>query len=256
MRILFVRHGESDGNLHPQAYHLSGDSKLGLTEKGWWQVYHVGQFLHAYYPEQGVTDWPTLYLSPHFRTRQSLSGIIHGLDGLFPGIPKLYADGRLAEKFFGATSLLHAPSDSMDPDVIAALLQVSRVIHQNEPYISRALMGELSKDTQAFVKSLIDGSLRRDIESGKDEFLFTVHGEIIRAFLVSWLHLNPQADQRLATPGNGDVIELSGTSGAWTVTKIFDGATNQRVKLDFLGGQKPLSFADLPAVPDFLKAQP
>ena len=45
MRILLVRHGESEGNVDEQAYITIGDSRIGLTEKGWEQAEGTGIFL-------------------------------------------------------------------------------------------------------------------------------------------------------------------------------------------------------------------
>ncbi len=260
IRILLVRHGESEGNVDFRKYIEKGDSKVGLTPKGWEQVAGTGRFLAGFYKEHDVQKWPTLFLSPYQRTRETLSGIIHGMDGALEGEPKLYEDWRLTEKFFGAASLLSEPHPDMDSRVIATLKQMSSLIYAKDPLSAKNIFGESTKDTRAMVKSLIDGTLRRDIDKGSNEFLFVVHGAIIQAFIMNWMHIRVEDKNKIGracglegNPNNGDVIEISGQTGNWTARKIWDGEQGLKMDVDMIDGIKPFSYADLPPVPDFLK---
>lgn len=259
VRILLVRHGESEGNIDFRAYIDKGDSKIGLTEKGWRQAHGTGGFLREFYAEQGITSWPTLFLSPYQRTRETLSGLLHGMDRYFPGAPKLYEDWRLTEKFFGAASLLEMPDEEMDPAVINTLKRLSKLTYRNDNLSAKNIFGESTKETRAMVKSLIDGSLRRDIDAGRDEFLFVVHGAIIQAFIMNWMHVRVEDKNKIGllggfegNPHNGDVIEITGTKGNWRVTKLWDGEAEKRMNVDVIHGIKPFSYDDLPPVPAFL----
>lgn len=260
IRIILIRHGESEGNVDINAYIEKGDSKVGLTEKGWRQVHGTGKFLKDFYNEHDVAGWPVIFHSPYQRTRETLAGIIHGMDGFFAGKPKLYEDWRLAEKFFGAASFLELPDEEMSPQVIATLKRLSKLTYRNDPLSASNIFGESTKETRADVKGLIDGTLRRDIEGGKREFLFVVHGAVIQAFIMNWMHIRPEDKNNIGrlggfegNPHNGDVIELSGAKSQWRVKKIWDGEEGRRMDVDVLDGVKPFSFDDLPAVPDFLK---
>lgn len=260
VRILLVRHGESEGNVDFKSYIEKGDSKIGLTEKGWRQAHGTGGFLKSFYHDNNVHAWPTLFLSPYQRTRETLSGVLHGMEGHFPGAPKLYEDWRLTEKFFGAASLLEMPHEDMDPNVIATLKQLSQMTYRNDNLSAKNIFGESTKDTRAMVKSLIDGSLRRDIDAGRDEFLFVVHGAIIQAFIMNWMHIRVEDKNNIGqlggfegNPHNGDVIEITGTKGHWRVTKLWDGEEGVRMNVDVIHGIEPFSHSDLPPVPDFLK---
>lgn len=255
VRILLVRHGESEGNVDLRAYIEKGDSKIGLTERGWRQAVGAGQFLKSYYEDQGVQDWPTVFLSPYQRTRETLSGVMHGLKGAIEGQPVLYEDWRLTEKFFGAASLLDLPSDDMDPKTVATLKALVDMVYQNDQHSTKNLLGESQKETMAHVKSLTDGTMRRDIARGRNEFLFIVHGAIMKAFIMSWMHIRIEDKSRLESPNNGDVIELSGTTRNWRVTKLYDGKTGETMRRNMMEGIEPFSFEDLPPVPDFIKNQ-
>ncbi len=262
-RILLVRHGESEGNVDISKYIEKGDSKVGLTDRGWQQAIGTGGFLGQFYNRNGIEKWPVLFLSPYQRTRETLSGILHGMGDAIPGQPKLYEDWRLSEKFFGAASLLELPHPDMDPAVVATLKKMSKLIYPNDSLSAKNIFGESTKDTRAMVKGLIDGTLRRDMDRGENEFLFVVHGAVIQAFIMNWMHIRIEDKNRIGNicgiegnPHNGDVIEISGSTRNWRVTKIWDGEDGVPMNADMVHGIKPFSYDDLPPVPDHLKYTP
>ena len=113
MRILLVRHGESEGNVDEEAYTVKGDEGVALTDRGWRQGIGSGRFLKSIY--EGQDEWPTLYFSPYRRTQETLSAMLHGMGDVIPGKqPVLRGDSRLIEKSFGATNILNHPPDSVD----------------------------------------------------------------------------------------------------------------------------------------------
>lgn len=260
VRILLVRHGESEGNVNLRKYIEKGDSKVGLTDKGWRQAVDTGAFLGDFYSRENIREWPALFLSPYQRTRETLAGVLHGMGDSIPGQPYLYEDWRLTEKFFGATSLFEEPHPDLDPNVIATLKRLNELIYANDRLSTKNLFGESTKDTRAMVKSLIDGSLRRDIDKGRKEFLFVVHGAIIQAFVMNWMHIRIEDKSRIGNacgfagcPHNGDVIEISGTTKNWRARKIWDGEAKREMNANVVEGIRPFSMEDLPAVPDFLR---
>lgn len=256
MRILLVRHGESEGNVDIGAYIEKGDSNVSLTEQGWRQAAGAGAFLKEYYTEKGESAWPVLFVSPYQRTRETLSGIVHGMDGCFSCSPRPFADWRLTEKFFGAASLLERPIEGMNPDVVATIKSLIEHTYKNDRHSARNFLGDSTKDTQAWVKGFIDGTLRRDIEAGKDNFLIVAHGAVIQAFIMSFMHIDIRDKDKIGNPHNCDVIEISGSSKNWKVTKLYDGQDFESAEHDMMAGIKPFEFKDLPPVPDFLKRAP
>lgn len=254
VRILLVRHGESEGNVDPAVYLKKGDSKLGLTERGWRQVARTGEFLSGYYREIGLERWPHVHVSPHQRTLESLSGIVHGIGPLFEGAPKIDPQSFLTERFFGAASALEFIDDTLVPrmfrDNIALL---SKAVYDNDPFSARHLFGESPKDTMIAAKLLMEGTVQRDVDEGKRDILIVCHGAVIQSILMNRLHVLPADRHRIGNPGNGDVIEMCGTPKNWRYTRLWDGENGVRVAEDYRARVKRFTAADLPPVPDFLK---
>ena len=253
MRILLVRHGNSEGNEDESRYIKVGDQNIALTDKGWLQTYHTGQFLKNYYAEHGLTDWPHMFLSPYARTRQTTSGILKGMEGFRNDLPKLREDARLVEKFFGAASALeYLKHPDISPELTAGLQALFKRVYQNDPFTTRGLFGDSFKDIVGNVKGFMDGTLDRDVKMGNDNFLIITHGAVIQAFLMAWMHLRIEDKKKIGNPGNGDVIEIAGTSKNWTVRRIYRGETMETVNEYWLENVKPFSAQDLPPFPQRL----
>lgn len=114
MRILLVRHGESEGNIDQSVYAVKGDCDIQLTDTGWKQAKAVGQFLAKRYDADQTQEWPRLYVSPYQRTQETLSGLLLGMDGCLPERPKVLEDVRLIERHFGALAALEQISLAQD----------------------------------------------------------------------------------------------------------------------------------------------
>lgn len=256
MRIVLIRHAESEGNVDQRKYVEKGDQNVGLTEKGWQQSIACGEFLKGFYRQ--TPTWPVVFISPYQRPKQTFSGILHGMGGVISGQPKIYEDLRLSEKHYGAENVLEYQAGDQDlvtPELSGQLKKVYDAVSDKDPYTTRRLMGESSQDVMMRVKSLIDGTLQQDIREGKTDFLFMVHGAIIRDFLMSWFHLPMASRDDVPSPGNCDVIVIEDTSPKrWKATKVYDGELMKPVEIDFLAGLKPFCVADLPAIPkEFLE---
>ncbi len=254
MRILLVRHGESEGNVDDRKYIEKGDHDIALTDRGWRQAIGAGRFLADYYA--GLTKWPTTYISSYLRPKQTMSGILHGMNGAIPGEPFLREDPRLIEQYFGAgyhfKHLLEDPADSWGKE----FGRVARDVNLRDPFAAAYPLGESPKQQFVAVRGFIDGTLARQArEKGDDDFLIVCHGAVIRTFLVIWAHLPMDRHRDLALTGNAGVIAIEGKFGDWSIRKIYDGEAGCAVDLDPLNGIKPFSRDDLPSVPDHLREQ-
>jgi len=253
MRILLVRHGYSEGNRDDSRYHHDGDQKLHLTETGWLQAYHAGEFLKTLYESDGIHEWPHIFVSPYARTRETMSGILRGMEGFRPDLPKHREDGRLVEKFFGAASTLdYIEHEDISASLKKALKTLFKKVFQNNPYATRGYFGDSQKDAENNIKSFIDGTLDRDIKEGQNDFLIITHGAIIQSFLISWMHLNIDDRDKIQNPGNCDIIEISGVSKNWGVRKIYNGEKMSSTDERIIAHLKPLSVDDLPKFPEHL----
>lgn len=250
MRILLIRHTRSKGNLNDAAY-LDGDHKVEITPLGWEQSFHTGKSLGLYYRKENTTKWPTVFISPYHRPKEAFSGILYGMGNAIPGKPKIYEDSRLSEKFFGATNHIHHPEGIIDPEFAEQMKILSRYVFEHDPFTTRNLFGDSTKDTVMAIKSFMDGTLKRDIDAGKDDFLFMVHGAVIQAFLMNWAHLPMDSKVDLENPGNGDIISIEGEFGeGWTIRKIHDGEKMKAVNEPVIDHIKPFSVEGLPPVPE------
>ena len=255
IRMLFVRHGESDGNVNDGAYLSDGDQGVGLTDTGWIQTYHSGDFLGDLYERTGTKEWPALYLSYHLRTQQSCRSVIKGIGDKLPGLPKLYGDPRLIEKFFGATNHIHNPDKikGLDPEFAENMRILSNAVYEKDPYTTRNLFGDSSRDITTYVDQFI-ATLRRDMKEGKRDFLSITHGAVIQAILSRYARLPPdRAKQAIGNPNNGDVISIEGFPGNWEFKKIYDGPRGQATDINLLENVRPYNVDDLPEMPDHIK---
>jgi broad specificity phosphatase PhoE len=254
MRVLLVRHGESEGNIDESRYIAVGDQHIDLTDNGWVQAHHTGLFLKDYYASLGLTEWPHIFLSPYTRTRQTFSGIVHGMSGFRDDLPKIREDSRLVEKFFGAASALEYLNDKdVPPEITKALQKLFRRVYQNDPFTTRGLFGDSFKDIVGNAKSFMDGTLDRDAKMGHDNFLIVTHGAVIQAFILAWIHLRIEDKNKIGNPHNGDVIEIAGSSKNWTVRRIYNGKDRTAVSEYWLENVKPFSAEDLPPFPTHLE---
>jgi broad specificity phosphatase PhoE len=253
IRILLVRHGESEGNANPLLYVQKGDSNVGLTEKGWLQAFRNGQFLGKHYRETGTKKWPSVRISSYLRPKQTFSGMLAGMEGTFDHEPRLREDPRLIEKFFGAASLLEFPHKDADLVTIATLKLLTEHTYKGDPFAAKNFLGESTKETVITIKNYMDGTLARDIESGENDFLFVAHGAVIQAFIMNWAHVQMRDKNKIGNPGNCDIIEISGTRKNWKITRIYDGEKFEPANRNIMENIKPFSYADLPPVPDFIK---
>lgn len=258
IRILLVRHGESEGNVDGSAYIKHGDSKVALTDQGWRQAAHTGAFLKNLYQETDTNGPPILFVSSYKRTKETLSGIALGLGDHFRGKHRLKPkeDPRLVERFFGAVNHLYHPEGIMDEKLAGQLSALSTRVYAKDPFVARPLFGDSPKDMLESVKGFIETTMKTDIKQGERDFLFVVHGAVIQAFLMSWAHLPMDAKGKLANPGNGDVIQIEGDFGKdWNIKRIYDGQKMEAVDEPILEGIKLFDYDDLPHPPAWLEEE-
>jgi 2,3-bisphosphoglycerate-dependent phosphoglycerate mutase len=256
MRILLGRHAQTIGNLDDAAYAVHGDENMPITDLGWRQAQHQGRFLRELYSNTGTKKWPTIYMSLYLRTRQTLGGVMSGMGpDLFPAKPKLRHDARLIEKHFGATNFLDNHGGILSNEFTQNMKALSHMVYTRDPYTTPNILGESSKETLGFVKSFIDGTLARAISKGSDDFLFLIHGAVIKDFLMTWFHVPLYERGKIDDTGNCDIIEISGdfTTQKWTAIKIYDGEKMEPANINVLRNAQCFTIDDLPQVPGHLK---
>lgn len=253
MRLLFGRHGLSDGNMNEENYIRDGDEKTGLAKpEGWLQAIAMGRFSGPYYKRTNTWRWPYIYVSGHLRAQQTLSGFLHGLgSNIFLGKPRLRQDTRLVEEFWGAASRMKRPdTHALDWHIAAQMRDLQRDVFEKDRFMTKQLFGESRMDVNMRVKAFLEGPVRRMEQSwfGPKDALIVCHGYVIQEFIRTLLDLPMDAD--IDKPGNCDVFEAIGSMDeGWTVRRIYDGEAMRPVDEPLMGTYKAFGLEDLPPVP-------
>ena len=71
-RIIFIRHGQSEGNVNEKLYASTPDNQMPLSALGKQQAAEAGQALRAQLGETPFTCWA----SPYLRTQQTAEGLL------------------------------------------------------------------------------------------------------------------------------------------------------------------------------------
>lgn len=255
MRIILIRHGESEGNINPSAYVEYGDPQVPLTEKGWRQAHRAGLFLPGYLEQNNLESPARIWVSPFRRTQETLSGLLEGMGpAFFPDQHNVRQDPNLAEQSFGHLAYSIDQKGLVNRMVGKALIAFSRAIHKDNPFQALTPLGEAPSSAYQHVGSFID-TLRRDREKHDiNNIMIVTHGAVIKNFMMNRFHLPPDAWKQLNTPGNADIFVINkNDSGAWQVNRIFDGEAGTPVLENPIEGIERLHAGNLPPVPDFLK---
>lgn len=88
MNLYIIRHGQSEGNINPQAYYDMPDWKIPLTEEGKKQAEKVSDQLRNLYK-------PFIYSSPYIRAKETANIIAKPHGGFF------YENGLIYERLWG-----------------------------------------------------------------------------------------------------------------------------------------------------------
>lgn len=271
MRIILVRHGESEGNADPSNYIKYGEPNVPLTNNGWEQAAAAGKFLQSFLQkshdekgESGPMNWPEIWVSPFQRTRETLAGILHGIDdSAFDGEPHIRQDVRLIEMFFGLLPHIKTDDPSIEPHIRDLFNDLAVLSKENSLFQGKTPFGESPMEHANRVQSFIDSLKSRNEKEDLGDVVIVNHGHTIRHFIMAWFGLPLDAWQSLQRDfdvNNCDayVFDQDETTGRWTVTKVYDGQDMEEVETNPLDNvaQQELTREELPPVPAFLKKGP
>ncbi|HRQ60735.1 MAG TPA: phosphoglycerate mutase family protein [Alphaproteobacteria bacterium] len=256
MRLVFARHGLSNGNLDEMNYIANGDAPTALADpQGWQQAIAMGKFLRAYYKSTRTRVWPYVFVSGFRRTKETLAGALHGIGNLFRGRPSITEDTRLSEEFFGATSRLKRPdTHELDWRIAGQIMRMQRNLYETDRFMTPHFLGESRKDINTAVRGFLDGPMARMAAQwfGKKDVLIISHGFVIQELIRALMNLPMDAEMKNA--GNCDVFEAIGDfESGWRVRRIYDGQAMKAVDEPLEKLYTPTSFATLPHVPEALR---
>lgn len=211
MVIKLLRHGESAANTGEVRTDDMGDHMVPLTARGVEQARAAGRTLGQAFIRDAL-----VYSSPYRRARETRRHVFEGagLDGPRLDAIKVYEDARLRE-------VDHGYGDVEGQQVLRK---------KHGWFYYRYEGGESPADcfdrTSGFLESMLRQAERKD----KGNVLIVTHGLTIRCFVMRFLHLTVEDFERMANPGNCDIIAISPRgpamdafqfrTGSWGVTGL------------------------------------
>jgi len=189
-RIILIRHGESEGNIDKNKYLTIPDYALNLTPKGIEQAQKAG----AQIKEIIGTESIYVYLSPYFRTRQTLQ---HLKTSIEPNVAKIIEDPRIRELDWGH---LRHPDDNEE---------ISKQRDDFSTFYYRIPDGESGADVFDRVSTFLE-TLYRDFRKSDypQNTLIVTHGLTLRLFLMRWYHWTVEEFENLRNPQNCQIVVM------------------------------------------------
>jgi broad specificity phosphatase PhoE len=238
MKILLVRHGESQANVNQSLHKIVPDHEIALSSLGKEQAERAGEIIKAYYErtfgelledkkeesqvfnhenianvlQQMLSHMATqskpkirLWQSPYRRTRETAAVIEKALGNII-------LDKRehvlLCEQQFG---LFDGVSREVQKEKFPEeyeCFQHTRT--HNGKFWARYPMGESAFDSACRIHQAF-GTFKRDADDhGIENIVVVCHGTVLRLFTMMWRHLTPEWFAAEESPGNCAIRILDG----------------------------------------------
>jgi broad specificity phosphatase PhoE len=227
MKILLIRHGESQGNVDQGIHRIIPDHEIALSSRGKEQALIAGEIIKSFYektygdllkevptneqPQDAMKLFETamkimagkgrpkirLWQSPYRRTRETAEIIEKSLNGIL-------FDKRehvlLCEQQFG---LFDGIDDDLQKQKFPEEFSCFQHTKQyNGKFWARYPMGESAFDTACRLHQAF-GTFHRDAENhGINDIIVVCHGTVLRLFTMMWLHKTYEWFAKEKNPGN------------------------------------------------------
>jgi len=172
MRVIFIRHGESEANVNRALTMVVPDHALHLTEKGRKQALGAGLRLRSIVRDESVK----YIVSPYVRTKETLNGIIHAWDPSEWQKGWIREDVRIREQEFG----------NYDSPDMARLHATKK---QFGPFYYRFPEGESIADCYDRASLFVESIYRSWHDNTKTNEVIVGHGTMILVTLMRLLRL-------------------------------------------------------------------
>ena len=219
MKVLLVRHGQSEGNVDPTVHARMADHAIALSDRGQQQAREAGRRLDTYFAhaadDRGTAGPVRLWVSPYRRTRQTA-------DAIEQAAGRWIADRRehvlLCEQQFGLFDGI--PDDELPRRFPEEHAHYDKLCSFEGKFWARMPMGESRFDVALRVHQAF-GTFHRDaVRHGIETIIVICHGVTLRAVVMMWCHLSPEWFEAEPNPGNCAIRILSdGTDRGY----LFDG---------------------------------
>ena len=202
MRILLVRHGESEGNVDKKLHLSMADHAIPLSERGHAQAEESADFVSKFFDDNPSdiigTRYPRLWESPYKRTVQTADPFAKKVTILDRRTHIL-----LAEQQFGLFDGLS--SEELRYKYPREHEHYEKCAEFEGRFWARMPLGESRFDVAQRVHQAF-GTFRRDDEKhGVRDIIVVAHGTTIRAFVMMWLHRSVEWFEKEPNPKNGSV---------------------------------------------------
>lgn len=199
MKILLVRHGQSETNAKLIPHGSIGDHEVKLTPLGQLQASTVGPDIGPDFFRHAI-----VYRSTYLRARQTCDIILSSIEKEIEGVRgkssplKVYEDPRLRE-------MDHGYNDTEAQDIMR---------EKHGWFYYRFEGGESPSDCYdrccTFLESMMRQVKRKSGNNGAEPNVMIVcHGMSIRCFVARFMHLKPEEFETIANPRNCDIITIA-----------------------------------------------
>lgn len=188
LRIVLLRHGQSEANIDPSVFERVPDHAIPLTATGHEQAATAGGALRQLFGDQPVR----VYVSPYRRTLQTLAGL--GIDDL---IESARQEPRLREQDWANFQ------DSAD------IARQRKLRNSYGHFFYRFTDGESGADVYDRVSTFLE-TLHRDWDAKQSprNVLIVSHGLTMRLFCMRWFHWSVDFFESLSNPDNAETRTL------------------------------------------------
>jgi broad specificity phosphatase PhoE len=209
MRILLVRHGESEANVNKTLYTTFSDHAIKLSEAGRLEATATGQRLKQFFEENpgcGARNRRIL-VSPYIRAIETAERIVEATgDDMFRDWKERTL---LSEQQFGLFEGI--PTGMIDLQLPREYAFYDKAVQDNGRFWAKMPMGESRYDVSLRMITLINELLRDEVAYGICDVVLVSHGVTLRAFAMEWLEKTPEWMDEEPNPENGSIRLFEGT---------------------------------------------
>ncbi len=182
LKIILIRHAESEGNIDRTIYSTKPDYKLSLSEKGKSQAQEARKKLKEILNNSSVQ----VYCSPFYRTRETWNILKEELNS---NSIKYKEDPRIREQEWG-----HIRSFELNEEIVKERDEYGL-------FYFRIPDGKSGAEVCDRVSDFV-GSMFRDFEKNDfaENIIIVTHGMTLRIFLMKWFHLTVEEFEQLKIP--------------------------------------------------------
>jgi len=220
LRIILVRHAESEANVDKTLWAKMADCNVPVSERGKLQARNCGLRLIKYFEATYQQQTPpkdrkcVIWTSPYMRARQTAEEISNVL-GVW--VDRKHETPLLAEQQFGLY-------EGVDWEDVAETYPKEtayyrKYAHMDARYWVKMPLGESRFDVSIRVSHLFALLHKDNFLKGVSDVIIVSHGVTIRSFILMWLHYAPEWMYTDPNPVNGEIRIIHGHDYLGTLWK-------------------------------------